>query len=139
MTNTVQVIGNHIIVTKAFLKKAQVFGTDEYYALRTVKAENPNAAVRTKAIKKNPDKETFKKVTYENMEYYISLQPNKATHMAHYKIVRERSKIQKSPYKYVAKWFVDTFPDFRKAPVFATSAETAVEYTTSTERTAYEA
>ncbi len=134
MTNTVKVIDDNIIITKAFQKKAQIFGTAEYYKLKAVKAENPNATVTTKTIKKNPDKESFKNVSYENMESYISSQPNAAVHMAHYEIVRERSKIQKAPYKYVAKWFVATFPDFRNSPVFETAAATAAELASSAER-----
>ena len=26
--------------------------------------------------------------------------------------------VQKSPYNFVRKWFQETFPDFRKSPVF---------------------
>jgi hypothetical protein len=54
-------------VTKSFEKKSRVFGTDEYKLWREFKKDYPNAKMTTKSIKKNPNKETNKNLTYENM------------------------------------------------------------------------
>ena len=47
-------------VTKAFMKKAVIFGTDEYKLWREFKKDFPEAQMVTKAVKRNPSKKTYK-------------------------------------------------------------------------------
>ena len=49
-----KVVGN---VTKAFLKKADIFGSKEYEHAKKFYEEFPNAELKTKTISKNPDKD----------------------------------------------------------------------------------
>ena len=58
-------------VTRAFMKKAVIFGTDEYKLWREYKKDFPEAQMVTKTIKKNPSKKTYKNHTYENMRLFI--------------------------------------------------------------------
>ena len=64
-------------VTKAFAKNAVIFGTDEYKLWKEYRKDFPDAKMVTKTIKKNPDKKTYRNLTYKNMELFISVQPKK--------------------------------------------------------------
>ena len=63
-------------VTKAFEKKACIFGTEEFKLWREYKKEFPEAKMVTKTIKKNEDQKRRRNKTFENMEAYIATQPN---------------------------------------------------------------
>lgn len=104
-------------VTKAFMKRANIFGTDEFKLWREYKAEFPNAVMTTKKIKKNPDKKTTRNMTYDNMEEFLSTLPNSKELLDELEIIKKRSLVQKSPYHYVLDWFSETvegYDDFKK-------------------------
>ena len=84
MKNTIRYIDdNTAIVTKAFQKKASIYGTDEFKLWREYKAQFPDAVMTTKEIKKNPNKKTStKNMTYENMALFIKEQDNAVALMA---------------------------------------------------------
>lgn len=78
MKNAVRYINDDTaMVTKAFMKKASIFGTAEFNTWREYKALFPNATMVVKTIKKNPQKKTStKNMTYENMvafEVYLKV------------------------------------------------------------------
>lgn len=58
---------NEVRVTKAFLKNAMVFGTPEYKLWKEIRLDCPNAVMITKDIKRNPNKRTYRNMTYKNM------------------------------------------------------------------------
>lgn len=103
---------NKAQVSKTFMKNSKIYGTPEYKLMREFKAENPNCEVVVKTIKKNPDKKTNKNLTYKNIELYISGQDNSEEILKEYMKVREASKLQKSPYKFVLDWFMERFKGF---------------------------
>lgn len=123
MTNTVKVnhINNTITVTKAFMKKAENFGSAEYKQMMEIKSDAILSTYRivVRNIKKNPEKESYRNLTYKNMETYISTLNLSTIYMAEYEVAKQRSKIQKSPYKYMVKWFVETFPNYKEAEIFS--------------------
>ena len=61
-------------VTKAFEKKACIFGTEEFKLWREYKKEFPNAQMVTKSINKNPNQKNRRNMTFDNMEAYIATQ-----------------------------------------------------------------
>ena len=91
----------HALVTKAFEKKACIFGTEEFKRWREYKALFLKAQMVTKSIKKNPNQKTRRNMTFKNMEEYIKTQPNAKELEEEFKTIKQRSKIQKSPYQYV--------------------------------------
>ncbi len=127
MTNAVKVnhINNTITVTKSFMKKAENFGSAEYKQMIEIKSDPVLSAYKivVRNIKKNPEKESYRNLTYANMEAYISTLNLKTIFMAEYEVARKRSKIQKSPYKYMVKWFVETFPNYKEAAIFSNTEE----------------
>ena len=51
------------------------------------------------------------------MAVHIAFQPNAVELMKQFKTVKEESRSQKNPRKFVDDWFRNTFPDFGKYPL----------------------
>lgn len=103
---------NQAQVSKTFAKNAKIYGTEEYRMWREFKAENPEYVMVVKTIKKNPDKETNKNLTYENMKLYISVQDNAKELLVEFERELTLSKIQSNPYRAVLAWFLQKFKDY---------------------------
>lgn len=114
----------HALVTKAFEKKACIFGTEEFKRWREYKALFPKAQMVTKSIKKNPNQKTRRNMTFKNMEEYIKTQPNAKELEEEFKTIKQRSKIQKSPYQYVLSWFEAKFEGYNDLKQFMAEKET---------------
>lgn len=99
-------------VSKAFEKNAKIFGTPEYKLWREYLKEFPNATMTTKTIKKNPDKKTYRNMTYKNMELFIEAQENSEVLMKEFDKQCQMSKIQSSPYRAVLAWFCQKFEGY---------------------------
>ena len=103
---------NTLVITKAFEKKANIFGSDEYNMLKEARQDNPGFRVITKSTKQK--KETNKGLTYEYMELYIKKHDNEAkTIMAEYKMLRgmdDELMVESLSYSEMRDWFFDKFP-----------------------------
>lgn len=110
-------------VTKAFEKKACIFGTEEFKLWREYKKEFPKAKMVTKSIKKNPDQKNRRNMTFANMKAYIATQPNAEELKKEFETMKERSKIQKSPYQYVLSWFEAKFDGYNDLDQFMAEKE----------------
>ena len=110
-------------VTKAFMKNAAIFGTDEFRKWREYKAIYPKAQMVTKKIKKNPDQKNRRNMTFENMKGFIKTQPNAKALEEEFETVKKRSKIQKSPYQYVLDWFEKKFDGYDELDTFMEEKE----------------
>lgn len=110
-------------VTKAFMKNAAIFGTDEFQKWREYKAIYPKAQMVTKKIKKNPDQKNRRNMTFENMKGFIKTQPNAKALEEEFETVKKRSKIQKSPYQYVLDWFEKKFEGYDDLDTFMEEKE----------------
>lgn len=96
------------VVTKAFQKKACIFGTEEFKLWREYLAVFPNAKMVTKSIKKNPDRKTNRNLTYANMEQFLSTLPDAERLLNQMRVIKTRSCTKASPYHFVLEWFVET-------------------------------
>lgn len=114
--NTIIILdATHAQVTKAFEKQARIFGTPEYREWRAFLAENPGSEMVTKTIKKAKDKKNdAKNRTYKKMAEYISQQENAADLMKEFEAQKKLSVVQKSPYRFVLDWFLDTFSELKE-------------------------
>ena len=68
---------NEAQVTKAFEKKACIFGTEEFNLWREYKKIYPDAKMITKSIKKNEHQKRRRNKKFENMEEFIKTLPEK--------------------------------------------------------------
>ena len=103
---------NTATVTKDFMKKSCIFGTEEYKIMRQFRAENPDIHVDVKKISRNSNKTTYKHLTYENIVVFIKTQDNASELLEGFETAKARSGIQSSPYRAVLAWFLKTFPDY---------------------------
>lgn len=99
-------------VTKAFEKNAKIFGTPEYRLWREYLRENPGSTMTTKEIKKNPNKKTYKNMTYKNMGLFIAEQENSEALEKEFEKQKKMSKVQTNPYKAVLAWFCKEFEGY---------------------------
>ena len=118
MTNIKIISDTEAQVTKAFQKRANIYGTPEYKLWRELLKEHPEAKMTTKSIKRNPDKKTNRNMTYANMREYISIQPDAEQLERNMDKVLIESKMQPCPYRYVLAWFVSAFPNCRDSSLF---------------------
>ncbi len=109
-------------VSKSFMKNAHVYGTKEFNELRKVLADFPEITIKEREIKKNPDKDSYKNLTYANMETYINELENKDALLAEFTRQKRMAVIAKNPYRYVLNWFKSAcfaneleFVEYRKA------------------------
>lgn len=109
----------HALVTKSFAKKAQIFGTEEFFLWREYLSYCPKAKMVTKNIKKKADKKVVTKhMTYENMKLFISLQEDHEILMAEFNREVKLSKIKENPYRAVLAWFLEKFENVNAYKVF---------------------
>ncbi len=109
-------------VSKSFMKKAHIYGTKEFDELRKVLADFPEISIKEREIKKNPDKESYKNLTYDNMIAYMKELDNADKLVNEFNRQKRMAVIAKNPYRYVLNWFKSAcfeneieFVEFRKA------------------------
>lgn len=116
-----------VYVCKAFYKNAKFYGTSEYKLWQELLNEHPNAELVVKKRQKTEKMiaASCKNMTYENMTAYIKTQKNSKTMLEEFETVKERSKIQNNPYKYVCDWFSKTYPNYKEHETFKDNDETS--------------
>lgn len=133
-TTIVYVDDSKAQVSKQFAKNARIFGTMEYKLWREYRKDFPNAVMVLKTIKKNPNKKTYRHMTYENMRLFISQQPteDREALMVEFERQVNLSQIQKNPYRFVVAWFEKTFADsedyFRSIREEKDTSENVIEF-----------
>ena len=103
---------NTIIVTKNFLKRAGVIGSEEYTELVKVRKDFPDFEIVQREINKKEGKKTYGKLTYKVMEQFIMNAEEKnevASVLAEFKRVQQLSKVKSGPYAYVKTWFLKRY------------------------------
>ena len=123
-----------IIMTSTFAKKCTNTSSNEYRQLQSVRRDYPEFLVVTRQIKKNPNMEHYKGLTYDYMESYIrNHTPIKEVDQVldefYQKI--EISKCHSVAHRYptIKKWFLSKYPevaDFIKEKNAEESTETAL-------------
>ena len=105
----VNTIESTITVSKAFYKKASVYGTAEYAELHNAVRENPTFKIVFKVI----EKKTYGGLTFETMTDYIKTQPNSEWMLVKMAAVMRVAKAKNSLYPLTKKWFLSTFPAYK--------------------------
>ena len=110
---TINAIENTITVSKAFYKKASVYGSAEYAELHSALRDNPTFKIVFKVIEKT----TYKALTFETMQDYIKTQPNSDAMLIKFDAVMSVAKAKNSLYPLTKKWFLATFPAYKENAV----------------------
>ena len=120
-------------VTKAFEKQARIFGTEQYNLWKAYRQDFPDAKMVTKTIKKNPNKKTYKNLTYANMKIYIMAQSNdekvQKKLLAEFKRAQDDAVVESNPYRTVLAWFLKKYDEKKYQEFFKSEDEAESEAT----------
>lgn len=108
-----------IEMNTTFAKMMQNPLSDEYALLQKTRMENPTFTVRRRQIKKNPNKDTYKGLTYSYMENYIRTHEegeNVQKVLDQFEELKLISQCHGKRYRYstIKKWFLAKYPDVAK-------------------------
>lgn len=105
-----------IIMDRTFAKNSTDTRSEEYAHLQRVRADYPTFTVSTRTCKKNPNKESYKGLTYAYMEDYIICNEGKDTVLEvldeynHLRLISEcHSKSRR--YAPIKRWFLAKYPE----------------------------
>ena len=112
---------------KAFRRQTRIFGTPEYREWRAYRQDFPSTQMVTKTIKKNTSKRPTRKLTWANMEKYMSVFQNADELLAQSEVVKTCSLEQPSPCKFVRDWFETQFPKYKEQPDFSPNAPKVID------------
>ncbi|MBR6405897.1 MAG: hypothetical protein IKS18_06880 [Lachnospiraceae bacterium] len=112
---------NTITMNFKFAAAASVYGSEEYKTLLAIKNDFPQLKEVVKAGRdvKKPNKN--KNLKYDKMRCYIMSTSKDLLDV--FEKVKEVSKVQKNPYKYVVDWFEKQFPDYRRSSMFVVTTD----------------
>ena len=120
---TVKAASRSIEVSKKFNDRASQYGTDEYKALQEVRRDYPGYKVVVVAPRKSTknNKPSFKGLTYDYMENYISKHDDENnTIMEAYMMLRgmtdeaEEACAEACSYHEIKTWFLNQYPAIAK-------------------------
>ena len=107
---TIDFAGSKIVGTETSLNKAKRYGSTEYKELCKLMKAHPQFEVVVKDVKHSTGKKTYKNLSYDFIEKYISIQPDSDA------ITKEYLQVKKvavdfgfSVYPYTKKWFLKRF------------------------------
>ena len=107
-------IANVLTVTADFAKKASKLNSPEYRIVKQFRDECPGITVQRKTSNASHSHAGIK---YSDMERYLSHCRTADRYLFVFGKVRELSKGQPNPYKYVRTWFDNLFPHYSEQPV----------------------
>lgn len=121
-----------LFISKAFEKNAGIPGTAE----QKIVSELLSTYGDTLIIERYKAHKAKKGLNFVKMENHIKNTANADEMMKRFEKVKQLSKSQKNPYKYVLEWFHDNYPKFAEHPVddeVSVKAETAEATDTTVE------
>lgn len=109
----------NIVMDRTFAKLAENTRSEEYAHLQQVRGDYPEYAVVVRTIKTNPDKETYKGLTYEYMENYIldhEKEDGLVKTLKEFNELRTISRCHKQGLRYpiIKKWFLNRYPEIQE-------------------------
>lgn len=114
---------NIMTVTYKFAAAMNDISSPEFKHYKKVMKECPQLELIVKAGRTYTKPRKNKRLTYKNMETYISTFDNANELLQRFILVQIKSKVLKSPYKYVSDWFRAQFPDYEEMPDIITKKE----------------
>jgi hypothetical protein len=104
-----------VVISKTFAKRASLVNSTEFEHMKALREEYADYSWTYRVIKKKDSKTTYKNMTYKNMKkYLIEIEGNDSESITRLGTLIKAAKIQPSPYAYVKKWFLSTYPDYKE-------------------------
>lgn len=132
MKNTYKIdfVNNTLTMTNAFEDAASNPTSQEYKLLQQIRADFPGLTIIRKTRRAPKKARHTKNLTYANMEKYMSVFKNSVELLAQFEVVKECSKQQPSPYKFVLDWFKVQFPNYKEQPDFSNNTSKVIDLET---------
>lgn len=114
MKGTIRVdhISKNILISRAFSTASMHINSEEHKTLTKIKSVYSDYLVILREIKKNPQKESYRGLTYEYMERYIELHDGRNSKaMNEYKELRLIAECHSIRYAHIKKWFLKNYPE----------------------------
>ena len=102
-----------IVLKREFAKKQEDVSSNEYKSLCAVVQMFPGYAITVKEITKNPQKESYKGLTYGYMERYIAVKGTRADRQE-YDDMRLLAECHSKRFPVIKQWFLDKYPEVRE-------------------------
>ena len=117
-----------IEMNKTFAKMVENPFSEEYGFLQKIRQDYPQYKVRIREIKKNPNKECWKGLTYDYMRDYIILHSaieEEAAAIAEFNemLLISRCHSKANRYPAIKKWFLTKYPEVAEFGMPAPAAE----------------
>ena len=103
-----------VTLTKKFLLAANRIGTPEFTEMMTLRTQFSDYKFEERKIEKNPNKQTYGKLTYAAMKDFIKGKETKERVeiiLKELDAVIDLSQAQKASYAYVKKWFLNLYKE----------------------------
>ena len=101
---------NTLYMTHRFSMRANNVNSDEFHIYEGFKERFPILRV----VVAKPPKRNPKYIPYPKMIQYIALRDDGVEKLAEFNKVRQASTAQTNPTQFVNKWFIETFPNYKK-------------------------
>jgi hypothetical protein len=113
MRGTIRVdhINKNIMISKTFARASMVINSEEYKTLSDVKSTYGEYSIIQREIRKNPQKESYRGLTYAYMEHYILTHDKSGEMMKVYEELRLRALCHSIRYAHIKKWFLEVYPE----------------------------
>lgn len=119
-------VTNTLTMNHKFAAAAKVYNSEENKLMKEILADFPTLTIVEQSGRVQKTTRPNTRLTYENMEKHIRAYDNAAELLNVFETVKALSTTCASPYKYVADWFKQQFPDYNAAPVFKNGKLTVV-------------
>ena len=125
---TYNFVNKTIVGTKSAINRANKGMKPEYDTLCEMLADHPDFTVAEKQINHKADKKKYNGLTLPRMKEYIETQPNSKERLIEFAAIQKVAATKGAKYPLTKKWFLATFPEFKKNNVSEAeiSAEVAV-------------
>ena len=115
-----------IFCTAEFMKRAGIWGTEEYNHLLLMKKDLPGYKLERKNVSES--KKVYKKLTIERMRSYVEFKEGvDSDALKRFDKVCKEAKIRGHAYPRVKSWFINQYKDYANDPTWDSNSETEAE------------
>jgi hypothetical protein len=104
-------LNKNILITASFARASMNPDNCEYKKLVEIRMLHPDYSVVKRSIKRNPEKESYRGLTYAYMEHYILTHDKSGEVMKIYEEMRLRALCHSIRYAHIKKWFLEIYPE----------------------------
>ena len=104
-------LNKNILITASFARASMNPENCEYKKLVEIRMLHPDYSVVKRSIKRNPEKESYRGLTYAYMEHYILTHDKSGEVMKIYEEMRLRALCHSIRYAHIKKWFLEIYPE----------------------------